>query len=103
MSDSKKAYDIVVHDDASQMLLNHVRFLANVSIPAARRLRASLHKGLSSLKSMPHRCPVFSTRRTADTYRQLIIGRYLVVFSIDENKETVNIRYILDSRQDNDI
>jgi plasmid stabilization system protein ParE len=103
MSDDPKKYRVVVHDDAAQMVYKHVKFLANVSIPAARKLRATLYDAFSSLETMPHRCPVYRTRGTAGTYRQLIIGRYQVIFSINEGENTVNIQHILDSRQNNDI
>ena len=103
MSGGRKQYRVVVHDDAAQILYSHIRFLANISIPAARKLESSLLKAFKSLKSMPHRCPVFQTRRTRDTYRRLIIGRYQVIFSVNETDGIVNVRYIYDSRQDNDI
>jgi len=103
MNNEEKQYKVVVHDDATEMLYSHVRFLANVSIPAARRLRSSLYEAFASLEMMPHRCPIYRTRRTSGTYRQLIIGRYLIVFSINEEENFVHICYVLDSRQDNDI
>ena len=103
MSSARKQYRVVVHDDAAQMLYSHMRFLANVSIPAARKLESSLHKAFKSLESMPHRCPVFQTRRTRDAYRRLIIGRYQVIFSVNETDGIVNVRYIYDCRQDNEI
>ena len=102
MSDDQKVYSVVVHDDAAGMLYSHVRFLAKVSIPAARKLRGTLEEAFASLETMPHRCPIFRTHRTVDTYRQLVVGRYLVLFSIGEEKNIVKIRYILDSRQEND-
>jgi len=103
MIEERNQYSVVVHDEAALMLYSHVRFLANVSIPAARKLRATLYDAFSSLETMPHRCPVYRTRRTSKTYRQLVIGRYQIIFSINEDEGIVNIRYILDSRQDNDI
>jgi plasmid stabilization system protein ParE len=103
MNDEPKVYQVVVHDDPAQMLYNHVRFMANVSVPATRKLRTMLDEAFSSLATMPHRCPVYPTRRTSGTYRQLIIGRYQVIFSINEKKSMVNIQYILDTRQDNDL
>ena len=102
MNEEPKIYHVVVHDEAKQMLYSHVRFLSNVSITAARKLRIKLYEAFLSLETMPQRCPIYRTLRTSDTYRQLIIGRYQIVFSIDDEKNNVNIRYILDSRQDND-
>ena len=103
MSGDLKEYVIEVHDDAKQMLFDHVRFVANVSVPAARKLRSTLYDGIASLKNMPQRCPVYRTRRTSGTYRRLIVGRYQILFTINKTGRIVNILYILDSRQDNDI
>ena len=103
MNDVSKQYSVIIHDDAAQMLYSHVRFLSNVSIPAARKLRSALFDAFTSLKKMPHRCPLLHTNRTQGAYRRLIVGRYQVVFSINEEDRTVKICYVLDSRQDNDI
>ncbi|MCL2337790.1 MAG: type II toxin-antitoxin system RelE/ParE family toxin [Firmicutes bacterium] len=103
MNDELEQYKVVVHEKAGQMLYAHVRFLANVSISAARRLRTMLYESLSSLEIMPQRCPIYRTRRTSDIYHQLVVGRYIVIFSIDEQKKMVTVQYILDSRQENDI
>ena len=103
MSEVKKQYKVVVHDDTKLMLYSHVKFLANVSIPAARKLRVALYEAFASLETMPHRCPLYRTLRTSDTYRQLVIGRHQAIFSIYEEKRIVSIRYILDSRQHNDL
>ena len=103
MSDDSTQYSVVIHDAAAQMLYSHVRFLSNVSVSAARKLRSALFDAFTSLEKMPQRCPLFSTRRALCTYHRMIVGRYQVVFSINEKSNTVNIYYILDSRQDNDI
>ena len=103
MNDRHKQYKVVVHDEAAEMLYSHIKFLTKVSVPAARKLRAALQKGMSSLNSMPHRCPIFKTHSTSNVYRQLVIGRYIALYSIDEINGIVNINHILDTRQDNDI
>ena len=103
MKDETKQYNVVIHDDAAQMLYSHVRFLTNVSVPAAQKLRSTLFDAFASLKKMPHRCPSFETYRTQGTYRRLIVGQYQIIYSINENESIVNVCYILDSRRDNDI
>ena len=45
MSGDLKEYGIEIHDDAKQMLLEHVRFVANVNVLAARKLRSILYDG----------------------------------------------------------
>ena len=103
MIDEQKQYTIVIHDKAAQMLYAHIRFVANVSIPAARKLRTTLYDAIASLKEMPRRCQVYHTHSTSDSYHQLITGRYKIVFAINEKEKIVNIRYILDSRQESGI
>ena len=102
MSDVPKEYSVIVHERAARMLYSHIRFVADVSVPAARKLKTALESAMASLRSMPFRCPAYRTRKTPVLYRQLIVGRYQIVFDIDENASTVNIRYILDTREEND-
>ena len=99
MNDEQKKYAIVFHDDVVPMLSSHFQFLANVSPSAAQRLRDILYEGFASLKIMPYRCPIYRSHMGSDIYRRLIIGRYEVIFSINEAEGIVNIRYVLDSRQ----
>jgi len=94
-----KTYTIVVHDDAAQMLYSHIRFVANVSKSAAHKLRKALYEGIMSLGNMPYRCPIYRTQRVSDIYRHLVVGRYQIIFSINEDTSTVNAEYVLDSRQ----
>jgi len=103
MGGEPKKYSVKISDRAKFMLLNHFHFLANVSPDAARKTRDAIYNGCASLETMPHRCPKYRTNRTANNYRQLIIGRYQVVFSVDESDDTVYVEYILDSRQSNEI
>jgi len=103
MSNKQKKYSVEIHDDAAQMLHTHIKFLANVSVSAAKKLKKSLNEALKSLVTMPHRCPTFQTYKTRHTYRRLIVGRYQIIFSINESDNIVRVYYIIDSRQDNDL
>jgi plasmid stabilization system protein ParE len=102
MDNGQKKYRVVVGDNAKIMFRNHVRFLSNVSSGAARKLQSRIDEGVQSLRYMPHRCPTYAAHRTNGIFRRLIIDkRYQIIFSIDEQKAVVNVRYIWDSRQDN--
>jgi plasmid stabilization system protein ParE len=103
MSGETKKYEVKVHDGAVTRLENHVRFLAERNVSAARKLRVALYEAIQALEVMPHRCPVYGTHLTADNYRRLIIGKYQIIFSVNEEEAVVYIKYILDSRQDNDM
>jgi len=102
MRDDEKRYKVLIHDDAKLMLYSHIQFLANVSVTAAQKMRDSLYEGFISLESMPHRCALYHTNKTSNKYRQLLVGRYQVVFSVDEKENIVHIKHILDTRQNND-
>jgi len=99
VSSQQKRYSVIVHDKAAQMLYAHVQFVANVSIPAVRKLKNKLYEALTSLETMPFRCPVYRTHNTSAEYRQLLTGRYKIIFAVSEENMTVSIRYFLDVRQ----
>ena len=104
MRDKSKRYEVIVDDSAKEALEKHVEFLAQVSHSAAVRLVDDIEKGFESLEFMPARCPLFIAGKTGDTYRRLIVaGRYQLVFTFNEEEGIVDIRYILDSRQDSTI
>ena len=50
-------YRVIVSERATQMLVSHVAFLAQVSPEAAERLTAEFEKAANSLELMPQRCP----------------------------------------------
>ena len=96
-------YTVIIRHKAEEMLYDHVEFVGRVSVSAARDLRVTLYNAITSLDKMPFRCPQYSSKRTSDNYRQLIVGRYKVIFTISERDKVVKVRYILDSRRRNDI
>ena len=50
-------YHVIVSERATQMLVSHAAFLAQVSPEAAERLTAEFEKAADSLELMPQRCP----------------------------------------------
>ena len=93
-------YKVEVSDRARQMLTTHVRFLAEVNLEAADKVRADVVAGIRSLNSMPERCPFFeSDFIPPNKYHKLFIEKwYLVLFQI--RNQTVYVEYIVDCRQD---
>ncbi len=92
-------YDVIVSRKADEMLVSHVRFLAQVSIPATKVLRNEFCSVLVKLKDNP-----FQFQLEEDIglpkgkYRRVIFAkRYKAVFSIFENKVFVDA--IIDCRQ----
>jgi len=103
MADEQKRYIVNVSKNASEMLNDHLLLLVEVSLDAAEKLADDFDEAFDSLRTMPNRCPRFSTNNTNETYRKLVIGRYQLIFSVNEERGLVDIKYILDSRRSNDI
>ena len=53
MDTESKQYEVVISDEATQMLLSHVRFLAQVNESAAIRLINDFQESASSFWSTP--------------------------------------------------
>jgi len=97
MDEAQKTYRVIIRDSAKQDVAEHIAFLANVSVPAAKRLRVNIIKKMKSLAQNPHRCPVYDTPYCSGVYRKLLVYPYLVLFVIEEN--TVSIEYVADGRK----
>ena len=54
---SDKKYKVIVSDKAASRLVNHVRFLANVSPDAAKRLHRDIIIEIRDLEFMPESYP----------------------------------------------
>lgn len=100
MSETEKIYNVIINDSAKMMMYEHITFLSQVNVTAAEKLYDCFEKAFDSLARFPYRCPVFDTLYSSFQYRRLIIDRYILLFTIDESKNTVSVDYILDSRQD---
>jgi len=100
MDSASKHYKVLISQRAADMLIHLVRFMAQVSLEAADRLRVEIIEASRSLENLPERSlelfePVLSTNK----YRKMIVSkRYCLVYQIKD--ETVHIDYILDCRQD---
>jgi plasmid stabilization system protein ParE len=93
-------YKVIVSDAAKQMLLTHIRFLAQVNKDAAKSKKAQFITALRSLSRMPQRFPFFDEAYIPpNRYRKMFVdNRYLVLYQIQD--DTVYVDYILDCRTD---
>ena len=82
------------------MLGTHIRFLAQVNKPAAKKLKDRLVTEIRSLQDMPQRYPFFNeTYIPVNKYHKLYIENwYLVLYQIKD--DTVYVDWIVDCRQD---
>jgi len=93
-------YHVLVSAKARDMLFEHARFPAEVSVQAAEKLFDLFEDRVSSLETIPERCayydnPFIHQRR----YRKLSLGNnLLILFQVTDN--TVYIDLIIDGRAD---
>lgn len=100
MEGANKKYSVIISEKAADMLIQHMRFLVEVNIEAAEKLREEMIEASKSLQYFPERNPRLSDKAlTGNKYRKMIISkRYLLIYQIRDG--TVYIEYILDCRQD---
>lgn len=92
-------YRVIVSEAAKGMLLRHMKFLANVSVPASRKILLAFKDAKAQLSAFPLSGPYDDDPALpAETYRKcLFYGRYNILYEV-ENK-TVYIDAIVDCRQ----
>ena len=93
-------YRVIVSERATQMLVSHVAFLAQVSPEAAERLTTEVEKAANSLELMPQRCPWLTGEYIPrNAYRFILFEkRYMIIFQIVD--DIVYADYVVDCRQD---
>ncbi|GHU06109.1 plasmid stabilization protein [Spirochaetia bacterium] len=100
MAKENKVYTVEISERASEMLVYHARFLANVNETAAKRLIDQFEAQAKSLRKQPERFPWLSHSALPDhKYRKLLFEkRYLLLYQIKE--DMVYIDAMVDCRQD---
>ncbi|MBF7084494.1 type II toxin-antitoxin system RelE/ParE family toxin [Desulfallas sp. Bu1-1] len=100
MENANKKYTVIISDEATQMLVSHSRFLAQVSEKAALKLIAEFNEKAKSLEEFPERNSwLYDPFIPAGKYRKLLIGKwYLLIYQVKGN--TVYVDYVVDCRQD---
>lgn len=99
MNGVNKEYKIIISERAKDMLVQHMRFLADVSLQAADSFRIKVIESSESLRYLPKRNPfIYDALFPTNKYRKLVINeRYLMIYQIKD--DIVYIDYILDCRQ----
>lgn len=98
--EQQNKYHVIVSERATQMLVSHAAFLAQVSPEAAERLTAEFEKAANSLERMPQRCPWLTGEYIPrNAYRFILFEkRYMIIFQIAD--DIVYADYVVDCRQD---
>lgn len=100
MSSVDKRYQVIISERAGEMLVQHTRFLAQVSAEAADKLRIDIVEAAKSLHEFPERGSwLVDPALPANVYRKLLVDkRYLLIYKIKDS--TVYIDYMVDCRQE---
>lgn len=97
--EKKPQYKVIVSDRARQMLVGHVRFLAQKSPIAARKIKNDLMDAIRSLYQMPELFPFLEAEFIPpNKYHKMFVEKwYLILYQIKD--QTVYVDYIVDCRQ----
>ncbi len=72
--EKQNKFNVIVSVEATQMLISHAAFLGMVSESDAERLISSFEKIVSSLDTMPQRCPWLNAEGVSKyTYRYIFL------------------------------
>lgn len=99
MGSAVKRYQVIISERAGEMLVQHARFLAQVSAQAADKLRIDIVEAAKSLQEFPERgSGLVDPLMPANKYRKLLVDkRYLLIYQIKD--DTVYIEYMVDCHQ----
>lgn len=98
--EKQNRYHVIVSERATQMLVSHAAFLAQVSPEAAERLTVEFEKAANSLETMPQRCAWLTGEYIPrNAYRFIMFEKcYMIIFQIVD--DIVYADYVVDCRQD---
>ena len=98
--ENKPTYKVIISERARQMLASHIRFLAQKSPAAARKIKNDLMSAIRSLQQMPERFPFLMAEFIPPNkyHKMFVEKRYLILYQI--KTQTVYVDYIVDCRQD---
>jgi len=98
----KSKHSVSVDIAVKSKMASHARFLANVSVSAAKRLRNTYYSALKSLEVNPERCPIYYPNSDIkEELRFLLFSKkYRIVFEIVDKE--VYVYDVQDARQDTD-
>ena len=93
-------YKIIVSSEATDMLKEHIAFIANVDKKAAINTKEMIVNAIMDLKELPKRYPFFFFLYIQkNKYHKMYVEKwYLILYQIKD--DTVFVDYVLDCRQD---
>ena len=92
-------YTVIIASRVDSQLIQHIRFLANVSLPAAKRFRKEYSEILARLEENPFQFPLDTDPNLPeDMYRKALFARCYKALFMVENK-IVYLDAVVDCRQ----
>lgn len=93
-------YKVITAPYLGDMILEHVRFIARVSVPAAKRFRAEFATLTRRIAETPYQFPILDDPNLPpDTYRKALFAKwYKAIFYVDG--DNVYIDAVVDGRRD---
>ncbi len=100
MPERNKLYTVKITETSWEMLIDHARFLANVSVPAANRLIDTFIEMTGDLAFMPERNPWLEHDAIPfQRYRKVLFEKhYMTLYELQGS--IVYIKAVVDCRQD---
>lgn len=95
-------YKVILSQKGKAEIRAIVKYIAvNLHEPdTAKRMQRRFKEMVASLKTMPKRfAPVPDSYLASVGFRITSVGNYLVFYTLDEDKKTVNISRVLNGRQ----
>ncbi len=100
MEKNDKTYEVIISNNATQMLVSHSRFLAQVNENAAISLINEFQEKAKSLEKLTERNSwLVDSYIPQGKYRKLQMGKwYMIIYQVKSDK--VYVDYVADCRQD---
>ncbi len=97
---TRSKYNVIISEDAKNMLASNIAFLAKVNPNAAIKQKKSIIDSILTLEEMPMRYPFFNAEYIQpNKYRKLVVNKlYIILYQVQDN--IVYVDYILDCRKD---
>ena len=96
-----KKYNHQISQIARELTGQHIRFLANVSPDAARKLNDAISSTIRAIRTNPFQFPIWqSPIELPHEYRKAVVNKHhLILYFVEGN--FIHIDYIFDTRMDN--
>jgi plasmid stabilization system protein ParE len=88
---------------ATRDMAEIARYISHVLFnpAAAEKLAVEMTEAAERLMDFPYRCPVYTSQKPLQKeYRKLLVGNYILFYSVDEVSKLVTIARVLYARRD---